>query len=302
VASKNEWTKASSIRLFAFGIAGACLGIIAITAHNRDESERSSTQIQSTTPDVDSDPEIAYELVRVKRAGPASGGNVTRQDDHLKLCDEPDPLQCSGRKYLISGDIALASKSQGKYRQIDYVRDDGIWSYGWADTAQLERMPVERGGSTDWLGRWQTDTKDIVIQSSNSVGYVIARGFGTYGTDDPERVRRGTISQGDFAAKFRIFNDRVAFAVGYDDDEVSGVRFTDREGTKQKTIAYSAGADFLCRIKLRRIGNYLIGEDNMKCGGHNFSFRAIYRKMKSDQHVDNRLNGMTFGTIDEVTW
>ena len=243
------------------------------------------------------EPEVDYHLARVIQDG--SGKERKAQ---LPLCYDPTASSCKTGSYLVPNDEILASKREGGFLRIDYVNSVGESSQGWVMANRVELLAQDSGERAGWAGRWQADSKDVLIRRESGSGFLIARGYGTYGTDDPERLRRGTMSMGEFEAKFEVRNDRVAFAVGYGDEDEQGHTFVGREGDPQKTLPYDTEVSGLCRLKLRRIGHYLIVDDNSACGGANFTFRAIYRRMKDERHVTNRFNRITFGDPSEPTW
>ena len=83
---------------------------------------------------------------------------------------------------------------------------------------------------------------------------IVVTGDATFGSNDPARVRRGAVNVGEVAATVAVEAGTVAFAIGED----GATRAFDTKGPE--------GAD-LCRVRLWRLGGYLIAADNMMCGG-----------------------------------
>jgi hypothetical protein len=78
-------------------------------------------------------------------------------------------------------------------------------------------------------------------------------------------VKRGGVNVGDFEVEVPIADGVVAFAM--DDD-----------GTTKPFDFKRGDNDDICRIKLWRLGPYLVAADNVRCGGMNVSFTGVYRK------------------------
>jgi hypothetical protein len=134
----------------------------------------------------------------------------------------------------------------------------------------------------EWAGHWQTKArdKDINIKLVENKGTLFVEGYGTYGFDDPERVKRGSMSAGQFAAQGVADGPVFAFAVGYKPDQGPGIEITNSVMGYANTLPYTVDLDYICKIRMTLSGDTLIVEDNMHCGGHNFSFGDTYFKSK----------------------
>jgi hypothetical protein len=44
------------------------------------------------------------------------------------------------------------------------------------------------------------------------------------------------------------------------------------------TLPYDQGEEVDCRVRMRRLGSFLLVEDNRRCGGINVSFSGIYQR------------------------
>jgi hypothetical protein len=137
----------------------------------------------------------------------------------------------------------------------------------------------------NWVGHWEAEShdKDINIKQSEDKRSFLIEGYGTYGFDNPERVRLGALSTGQFAAQ-GLFRGAVwEFSVGKEDDPEPGIVVRNSHVGEGKTLDYDIAQDDLCKIRLTRIGSQMIAEDNMRCGGHNFAFTGAY--FKSNEKV-----------------
>jgi hypothetical protein len=132
--------------------------------------------------------------------------------------------------------------------------------------------------TADWVGHWESKThdKDINIRLADDERSLFAEGYGTYGFDNPERVRLGSMSTGQFAAQGRSTGSLFEFSVGEEEDAEPGVIVKDSKIGDGKTLNYNIERNDLCKIRLRRSGVTLIAIDNQQCGGHNFSFTDTY--------------------------
>lgn len=142
--------------------------------------------------------------------------------------------------------------------------------------------PQQNEPPAEWAGHWQTKSryKDINIKLVDSNRSLFVEGYGTYGFDDPERVKRGSMSAGQFAAQGAADGPLFEFAVGDEQDYEPGIEIRNSVMGYAKTLPYNSDRDYNCKIRLRLSGNTLIAKDNMHCGGHNFSFSDTYFKLK----------------------
>ena len=247
--------------LSAFGIAlaiGIALALPNVARAKSDQHNNRTGQV--------------YFAARVKAGNPTLGNRV-------KLCPIPGGGHCPTHRYLVAGDVALVNEVRGTQAHIVFVNRVGKWSEGWLARAQLVRLPVSQEAQSGWAGTWATDEKEIKIWQSRGDGFLIAQGTATWGADDPERVQRGAVHLGDFLAKFRPHGDMAAFAEGDETDHETGLLFRDSEGYVHKTLAFEAKRAFICKVRLRKIGIYLVVEDNGNCGGANVTFSDVYRKI-----------------------
>jgi hypothetical protein len=91
-------------------------------------------------------------------------------------------------------------------------------------------------------------------------------GSATWGSGDPQHVKRGAVHTGELEGAVRP-RGRV-LAIGYDPD---------RSGFPPAEDAASEA----CAAKLELVGRYLVVEDNGRCGGVNVSFNGLYVRTDS---------------------
>jgi hypothetical protein len=142
--------------------------------------------------------------------------------------------------------------------------------------------PQPNKSAAQWAGHWQTRAhdKDINIKLVDNNRSLFVEGYGTYGFDDPERVKRGSMSAGQFAAQGAIDGPVFEFAVSDNQYDGPGIEIKNSVMGYANTLPYTVDLDYICKIKMALNGDTLIVEDNMQCGGHNFSFRDTYFKSK----------------------
>ena len=257
-STRHQASKLSS----AFGIAlaiGIALALPNVARAKSDQHNNRTGQV--------------YFAARVEAGNPALG-------DRVRLCPLPGGGRCRTHHYLVTGDVALVTEVRGTLAHIVFVNGVGKWSEGWLARAQLVRLPVSPEAQSGWAGTWATDEKEIKIWQSRGDGFLIAQGSATWGADDPDRVQRGAVHLGDFLAKFRPHGDMAAFAEGDETDRETGLLFRDSEGNVHKTLAFEAKRTFICKVRLRKTGIYLIVEDNGNCGGANVTFSDVYRRIR----------------------
>jgi hypothetical protein len=77
-------------------------------------------------------------------------------------------------------------------------------------------------------------------------------------------VKRGAVNIGEISAELQPAGDALAFTMGTDE-----------------TLAFDKGDEYDCRVRLRRLVDYLLITDNGNCGGMNVRFDGVYRRVKS---------------------
>ncbi|WP_343714425.1 hypothetical protein [Inquilinus sp.] len=209
---------------------------------------------------ADSAPQLKAVAASQKRVhflkGPAGGPGCPK-----------DTAGCRLKEYLVANDRVVVTAVQGAYACATFTggAPNFASTTGLLPLSALADTPQAAEG--DWTGAWRSgDEQEIDIRKV--AGNAIAiEGNATYGGDDPERVARGAVNAGQIGATLTPEGDKAAFSAGDDG----------------KGAPYDAnpGDDSVCRVRLWRVGPYLLAADNLMCGGMNVSFTGVYRREKA---------------------
>lgn len=169
---------------------------------------------------------------------------------------------CDGATSPSAGDAVVVTANAGDYACAAFAEAaSGAAVSGWLPRSAL----VEDSGAAaadDWLGTWHAHVMDEIAITPAEDGALLLQGTAVYGAEDPERVAAGAVNVGDISAILEPADGAVAFAL-------------DADGA---TVDHDADAsdDSLCRVRLWRLGPYLLAADNWRCGGFNVSFTGLY--------------------------
>ena len=166
---------------------------------------------------------------------------------------------CRDRAYLVPGNQVIAGVVRRGFICVDYIGAKGDDRAGWVPSANVERQSLPPIDGADWIGTWKRTEATITIRSAGG-GRLKLSGDATFGEFDPDRVKRGAVNMGDFEANTVASGADLAFDVG------------DKE-----TLPVDKGDETDCKVWMRRIGPYLLADDNNACGGMNVTFRGIYQ-------------------------
>lgn len=202
--------------------------------------------------------------------GPALGfgrivaaGRTAFIKDGLAQNGCPDAsAECRERAYLVAGDAVILGERRGGYVCASYRGAKGdLARTGWipADAVTTEPPPPVAPG--DWLGTWSQAEGQIRIKPGDKPGTLSVTGDATWGLGDPERVKRGGVNMGEISGTVTPAGDGASFAMGEKD-----------------TLPVTKGGEYDCKVWLRRLGPWLVVEDNLACGGMNVTFRGVYRR------------------------
>ena len=176
------------------------------------------------------------------RACPASGG------------------ACARKAFLVPDDGVLVSGRSGDFACATYVNGKGAETDGWLPAAAITMDPaVSSTTIQEWTGSWIRVEANIAIKPAAG-GKLAIKGDATFGATDPDRVRRGAVNIGEIAGTAGLAGDRLSFAMG----------------DNGRTLPVDGGEEFACKVWMRRVGDYLLVDDNNNCGGMNVSFRGTY--------------------------
>lgn len=194
------------------------------------------------------------EVARVAKARPKL--NFIRGAQERKDCPSLAP-QCRSSAFLVGGDTVLVSRRRGDLACASYTDAKGHNTAGWLPAATLEAVaPAEIPVPAGWTGTWKRIEAEIRIKPRLD-GEIVVEGTAAWGSHDPDRVKRGTVRSGEISSKVKPAGDAIFFS----DAPVDSF---------EKAPASE------CAVRMRRVGPYLLVEDNSACGGVNVSFSGLY--------------------------
>jgi hypothetical protein len=154
---------------------------------------------------------------------------------------------CRKKSFLVPGDLVLVGETRGDFTCVDHVVPRGktrSWTSGWLPSAALTPVaPTPSPRATDWIGTWVPGARIEITDSGEGKLHI-----------DAVRVIEsagGNTQNGTFRATVMPGTSTLAFA---------------DEGTSE------------CRLRMQRIGPWLLVEDNGGCGGAGVSFLGLYRR------------------------
>ena len=164
---------------------------------------------------------------------------------------------CMQANALIPGDLVLVGKTRGAYSCVSYqsaADRTQHWTVGWLPSTSLTPVQPARAPATgDWIGRWSHAGGTLTI-SRGRRGTLRIRGEHVYPA--AQNVHFGVIS-----ADAKPAQGVLQFA----DD--GGVPF-DRDSAESGS----------CLVRMQRIVELLVVEDNEHCGGSMVTFTGFYRR------------------------
>ncbi len=179
-------------------------------------------------------------------------------DDDFKAGKCPaDTETCRKKSYLVPGDLVLTGKTQGAFTCVAYqspLAGKQIWASGWLPSSAL--MPVAPMPSpklSDWIGTWVHPGGEITISRGDG-GKLSIEGEMIVPTAHDSHT-------GELQANATPEKDTIAFV----DDG---------------SIAFEKMEEGGCRVRIQRIGQWLLVEDNSDCGGAAVTFTGLYRRKK----------------------
>jgi hypothetical protein len=166
-----------------------------------------------------------------------------------EICEQPS--------YLIPGDLLLVGKTRGAYSCVSYqsaADRTQRWTVGWLPSASLTPVqPARALAAADWIGRWIHAGGAISI-SRGRRGVLKIRGEHVYPA--AQNVHSGVIS-----ADAKPANGLLQFA---DDGSVSFDAANAEAGS--------------CLVRMQRIAELLVVEDDGHCGGSMVTFTGFYAR------------------------
>ncbi len=164
---------------------------------------------------------------------------------------------CTQTAYLVPGNLVLVGKTDGAFTCVAYqsiTNPKPNWHNGWLPSASITPvLPDSAPFSADWIGSWIHGGGNIMIKPSKN-GAVSVSGEAFY--DAAQNVHTGVIE-----AKAKPAYNLLQFA---DDGTSPFNKSSDDQG--------------LCLVRMQRVENLLVVEDNNACGGAMVTFTGIYWK------------------------
>jgi hypothetical protein len=157
-----------------------------------------------------------------------------------KACAVANP-ECMARQYVVKGDLVVTGGTWGDFTCAYYPNKAGGGA-GWLSTAQLQAVPSAPTGG-GWIGVWG-ETRWLRLTLTAAGADIVVKGEAYW-----QGMHPGNIHTGEIDGRGRPVGD--ALEVG------------DYDG---------------CRVRLRRLGPYLLVADNNGCGGMNVRFADVYRR------------------------
>lgn len=180
-----------------------------------------------------------------------------------KGCPGPDPA-CREKAFLVPGNTVILGAARPGFVCATYVGKTGATRSGWVADKAVAAAPAAPAPSlADWTGTWTAPEQTVVIRPGKAAGTLAVRGDATFGSQDPDRIRRGTVNVGQVEGETAPKGADLAFTMG-----------------DKGTLPFSAGDPGDCRLRLTLLPPYLLSEDNHACGGMNVTFTNLYRRTK----------------------
>jgi hypothetical protein len=170
-------------------------------------------------------------------------------DDFTATTCPATTAACRKQSYLETGDFVLVDRTQGDFACVMYkspLVKKPITTTGWLPTAALMPVaPMRSPRASDWIGTWDRPGGGVEIK--NGAG-------GKLHIEADMTLPAGReLRNGYFKAQIAPKYDTIVFDDGYDDG---------------------------CRVRMQRVGPWLMVEDNRGCGGYGVSFTGLYRRTK----------------------
>ena len=168
-----------------------------------------------------------------------------------------DTDDCQDTAYLVPGDLMLVGKTRGAYSCVSYqsaADRKQHWTLGWVRSTSLTPvLPTPSPSRADWIGAWIRAGGKITIRKGPHDSLKIG-GEATYPAAD--RVHSGVIH-----ATAAPANGILQFA---------------GDGAAPFNQASVDAGD--CLVRMQRISDLLVVQDNERCGGAMVTFTGFYRR------------------------
>ena len=198
----------------------------------------------------------------LRRARVVAEGRVSfvRSGDAVPACPSFAPAYRE-KAFLVAGNGVIRGASSGAFACATYVGATGQIRSGWLPERALADDAAATVGLDDWVGTWTSGPEQTVTIERKGERLVLS-GTASYGTQDPERVRRGAINMGSFEVDLA--------------PERANLAWTDRE--KGVAPGFNPDDASFCSVRMRLMPPDLVTESNGACGGMNVTFSGVYRR------------------------
>ena len=178
-------------------------------------------------------------------------------DDDFKAESCPAATEaCRKTSYLVAGDLVLTGRTRGSFTCVSYQSTKAkrqIWTTGWLPSAALAPVtPMAAAHLSDWIGSWEQPHGGIEIKPGGLGGRLQIEGEMVVPT--ARDFHTGVIS-----AQVMPRGGSIAFL----DDG---------------WLPFDTKCDSGCRVRMQRIGPFLLVEDNNDCGGAGVTFTGLYHR------------------------
>jgi hypothetical protein len=205
--------------------------------------------------------------------GPIALGRVNNQSPRvnflktsiLKAGCPSTSAACKDKAFLVPGDEVVIIGTKDDFICASFASPKGRVTDGWLPRSAISIVQDRPNVSAkDWIGRWQSGSEQtIVIEQADKAGILAIKGDATWGASDPERVKRGAVNIGSLEGEMRAEGATLSFGMG-----------------ENGTLPFDQADEADCKVRMQRLGPYLLVKDNNNCGGMNVSFTSVYRRTK----------------------
>jgi hypothetical protein len=168
-----------------------------------------------------------------------------------------DSEACRRKAYLVPGDLVLSGKTHGPCTCIAYQSPRGkkqVWTSGWIPSVSLSVVaPSHPTRLSDWIGTWSHAGGEITIKPGEN-GKLSIQGLHVYRA--ALNVHTGTIE-----AEAQPAAGMLAFA-------------------GDGTTPFDDPEEDACRVRMQRLGAFLVVEDDGTCGGIMVTFTGFYQRRR----------------------
>ena len=164
-------------------------------------------------------------------------------------CPEADDCRALGQPYVVPGDTVIVSRLRMGHACAFYP-GTGAGTAGYLPLEQLELIaPDMAPGDSAWIDAWTGPETDITISQTRAGPRVAGMAF-WYGAPTSDGFH--VVHDGEIRGPLTIFGNRARFDDGF------------------------------CIVDFTLLGDYLLTNDNGRCGGANVRFVNVYQREEQD--------------------